>query len=147
MRARLTLYVPDCIANFPVAFDADYIALDMPESSPALGTSMTSPLLADTADLDGWMAVRVFLQSMRSRIRELADMFETGLMRVDFGQAGSYDVVTERNRLPYTTKAASDPIAETRSCSEGKRNIAQSAILRQTNFERRNAVLHHATSE
>ncbi|KAI1418331.1 hypothetical protein F5Y13DRAFT_148997 [Hypoxylon sp. FL1857] len=45
----------ECIANFPATFSADFMALDVPGSSPAINLSMRDLLLANASELDEWI--------------------------------------------------------------------------------------------
>jgi len=53
---RLTC--PDCIANFPAAFDTDFMAVDAPGLSSTASVSMTDPLLVNMVELDEWITVK-----------------------------------------------------------------------------------------
>ena len=41
-----------------MAFGADFMVVDAPGPSSAVSVSMMDPLLANMAELDGWIAVR-----------------------------------------------------------------------------------------
>lgn len=74
------LTYPECIADFPVVFGADFMAVD-----PSASVSMTDPLLEHTAELDDWMTVRNSFRAQH-RLRELADPVDYGQGEVGLSQ-------------------------------------------------------------